>query len=130
VISRAIPKWIVGGLVEVPFSLESDAYTVQMQGIALRLLPNEWFIGWGDQILRFDDRNGGYDIPLSLQFGKVAKVGGTPMKFFIEPIYTPEGLRSGPGGPKWGIKLNVTLLFPEAKLYAPLLSGRGGHCCR
>ena len=131
VISRAIPKWIVGGLVEVPFSLESDAYTVQMQGIALRLLPNEWFIGWGDQILKFDDQNGGYDIPLSLQFGKVVKVGETPMKLFIEPIYTPPGLRSGPGGPEWGIKLNLTILFPEAKFQAPLLSGLGGgHCCR
>ncbi len=133
-ISRAVPKWIVGGLVEVPFSLESDAYSVQMQGIALRLLPNEWFIGWGDQIIKFDDQNGGYDIPLSLQFGKVAKVGKTPMKFFIEPIYTPEGLRSGPGGTKWAFKFNVTTLFPDAKLYAPLLhrlGGRhGGHCCR
>lgn len=124
VISRAIPKWIVGGLVEVPFSLGSDAYTVQMQAIALRLLPDEWFVGWGDQILRFDDENGGYDIPLSLQLGKVAKVGNTPMKLFVEPIYTPDGLRSGPGGAQWSIKLNLTILMPDAKLYDPLLSGR------
>ncbi len=134
VISRLVPKWVVGGLVEVPFSSESDAYSVQMQAIALRLLPNEWFIGWGDQILKFDDQNGGYEIPLSLQLGKVAKVGKTPMKFFVEPIYTPEGLRSGPGGAEWGIKLNATILFPEAKFNAPLLSGCagrcGGHCCR
>jgi hypothetical protein len=134
VISRAVPKWIVGGLVEAPFSLESDAYAVQLQAIALRLLPNEWFIGWGDQILKLNDQNGGYELPLSLQLGKVAKVGQTPMKLFIEPIYTPEGLRSGPGGAKWSIKLNLTILFPEAKFYAPLLKGlgsrQGHHCCR
>lgn len=131
VISRAIPKWIFGALVEAPFSLESDAYSVQMQGIALRLLPNEWFIGWGDQIIKFDDQNGGYEIPLSLQVGKVVKVGDTPMKLFVEPIYTPEGLRSGPGGAEWGIKLNLTILFPEAKFNAPLLGGHGRrHRCR
>jgi hypothetical protein len=126
-ISRAVPKWVLGGLVEVPFSLESDAYAVQMQAIALRLLPNEWFIGWGDQLIKFDDQNGGYDIPLSLQFGKVATVGKTPMKLFVEPIYTPEGLRSGPGGTEWAIKLNVTILFPEAKLDAPLWNALCGH---
>jgi hypothetical protein len=136
VISRAIPKWIFGGLVEVPFSVESDAYAVQMQAIALRLLEDEWFIGWGDQILKFTDQNGGYEIPLSLQLGKVVKFGRkqTPMKWFIEPIYTPDGLRSGPGGAKWGIKLNATILFPEAKFNAPLLTGlggrHGGHCYR
>lgn len=128
VISRAIPKWIFGGLVEVPFSLESDAYAVQMQPIALRLLPDEWFIGVGDQLLKFDDQNGGYDIPLSLQLGKVVNVGDTPMKVFVEPIYTPEGLRSGPGGTEWGIKLNVTFLFPDAKFFDPLLGGCGGQC--
>ncbi len=134
VISRAVPKWVLGGLVEVPFSLESDAYTVQMQAIALRLLPDEWFVGWGDQILKFDDQNGGYDIPLSMQIGKVTKVGKTPMKLFVQPIYTPDGLRSGPGGAQWSIKLNATILFPGAKLDAPLWSafcGRGGGCrCR
>lgn len=124
VISRAVPKWIFGGLVEIPFSLQSDAYAVQMQAIALRLLPNEWFVGWGDQILKFDDQNGGYEIPLSLQFGKVVKVGETPLKLFVEPIYTPVGLRSGPGGAEWGIKLNLTILLPGAKLDDPILSGR------
>ena len=128
VISRAVPKWIFGGLVEVPFSVESDAYSVQMQGIAMRLLPDECFIGWGDQILKFNDQNGGYDLPLSLQVGKVVKVGNTPMKLFVEPIYTPEGLRSGPGGAEWSIKLNLTILFPDAKLNAPLL-GALGNCC-
>lgn len=127
VISRAIPKWVIGGLVEAPFSLESDAYAIQMQGIALRLLPDEWFVGWGDQILKFDDQNGGYEIPLSMQLGKVVKVGDTPMKLFVEPIYTPEGLRSGPGGAEWGIKLNLTILFPGAKLDAPLWSVLSGH---
>lgn len=78
VISRAIPKWVVGGLVEVPFSLESHAYTVQMQGIALRLLPDEWFVGWGDQILKFDDQNGGYDLANNV-FGRTpAMRSGTP----------------------------------------------------
>ena len=90
----------------MPFSLESDAYTVQMQAIALRLLPNEWFIGWGDDIFMFDDRNGGYRIPLSLQLGKVVKVGETTHEAVHGTYLHPAGLRSGPGGPEWWIKLN------------------------
>jgi len=71
---------------------------------------------------------------LSMQLGKVLKFGRkqTPMKWFIEPIYTPDGLRSGPGGAIWSIKLNATILFPGAKPNAPFLSGRagrsGGNC--
>jgi hypothetical protein len=134
VITRAIPKWIFGGLVEIPFSLESDAYAVQAQPIALRLLKDEWFVGVGDQLVKFTDQNGGYEIPLSLQLGRVVKIGKTPVKWFIEPTYTPDGLRSGPGGAIWSIKLNATILFPEAKFNAPLWSrfaGRsGGQYCR
>jgi hypothetical protein len=39
------------------------------------------------------------------------------------PFYTPEGLRKGPGA-EWGVKLSVTLLFPELKLNGPLFGGR------
>jgi hypothetical protein len=51
------------------------------------------------------------------------------------PFYTPDEMHSGPGGDKWGVKLNVTLLFPEKK-FDPLLgflwgdSSRRGCDCR
>ena len=88
----------------------------------MRTLPDEWYVGWGDLLMKLDDQDGGYDLPISGRIGKVVKFGETPVNIFVQPSYTPEGLRSGPGGAEWAIKLNVTLLFPGADLKAPILS--------
>jgi hypothetical protein len=122
-VSKVVPKWNLGALVEVPFSLESDAYAVQMQPIAVRLLPDEWYVGWGDLNWTMDDQNGNYNLPINLRVGKVCKVGDQPLNVFLMPFYTPNGLRKGPAA-EWGVKLSVTFLFPEMKLNGPLFGDR------
>jgi hypothetical protein len=144
VMTKAVPKWNIGFIYEQPFSLQSNSYQVQMQPVIVRTLPKAWYVGWGDLLWKLDDENGEYDIPINLRVGKVVSVGKHKMNIFVEPYYTPPGLHSGTGGShrsrrdgdgggsSWGVKLNVTLLFPEAKLFAPLLSrlnGCGGCYC-
>ena len=46
-ITTAAPKWVIGALVQAPFSLQSNSYQVQMQPILNRLFPGEWYVGWG-----------------------------------------------------------------------------------
>lgn len=128
--TTAVDKWLLGALYFQPFSLESDAHQLRFQVIATHFLPDEWYIGWGDEIWKLDDENGGYNMPLNLRFGKVADVGKHKMNLFVQPSYTPDGLRSGPGGDKWSFKLNVTFLLPDAKFDAPLLSRLCGDSCR
>jgi hypothetical protein len=133
--TKAVDKWLFGVLCYPTFSLESDAYQVLAQPIAVRYLPNEWYVGWGDLLWKVDDQNGDYNLPLALRLGKVTEIGKHKLNVFIEPYYTPSGLHQTAGrsdGTSWGIKLNVTFLLPDAKLHAPILSRLyGGGCgCR
>ncbi|MGB3127875.1 MAG: hypothetical protein WBB95_29010 [Pseudomonas sp.] len=102
-----------GALVEAPFSLESDIYSVTVQPIFTKLLGNEWFAGVGDLAWKFDDQDGNYNIPLSLQLGKVIKAGELPLKIFLQPQYTPAGLTSQATA-NYGVKLSVSFLLPGA----------------
>ena len=122
-VTKVVPKWNLGALVQVPFSMESSDYAVQMQPIAVRLLHDEWYVGWGDLLWTMDDQNGNYNLPINLRLGKVCKVGDQPLNIFVMPFYTPDGLRKGPAS-EWGIKLSVTFLFPEMKLNGPLFGDR------
>lgn len=122
-ITKVVPKWNLGALVQVPFSLQSDAYSVQMQPIAVRMLPDEWYVGWGDLLWTMDDQNGNYNLPINLRVGKICKIGDQPLNVFVMPFYTPDGLHRGPAS-KWGIKLSVTLLFPEMNLKGLLFGDR------
>jgi len=122
-VTKVIPKWNLGALVQVPLSMESDAYTVQMQPIVVRMLPDEWYVGLGDQEWILDDQDGNYNIPINFRVGKVCKVGDQPLNVFVMPFYTPDGLRKGPAA-EWGVKLSVTFLFPEMKLNGALFGDR------
>jgi hypothetical protein len=122
-ITRAVPKWVLGALVQVPISVESDAYQVQMQLIATRLLEKNWYIGWGDTLLLFDDHNGNYDIPLQLRVGKVVTLSKQPINIFLQAEYTPRGFQSSPGE-EWGIKLSITPLMPGLKI-GPIFDRHG-----
>ena len=125
-LTTAIPKWNLGLLAEVPMSLESNAYKVQAQIVAVRMLPHQWYAGWGDLLWTLDDQNGTYDLPLSVRVGKVVSIGKHKLNIFLQPQYTPDGLHSGPTS-EWAIKLNVTFLFPKAK-FGPLF-GCDSCCC-
>jgi hypothetical protein len=128
VLYKQIPKTLLGFIYQQPFSFESDAQQILIEPILVRHLPNEWYIRWGELNFVFNTETGDYNIPLSFALGKVLTVGNQPINVFIEPFYTPEELRTGPAS-QWGVKLNVTLLFPEKKL-DPLLGFLwGGHGC-
>ena len=125
-IDKEIPKTIVGFLYQQPFSFQSDAQQVLIQPILVRHLPDEWYVGWGELNWTINTETGGYDIPLNVRVGKVVKIGHQPINIFVEPFYTPEGLRKGPAS-EWGVKLNVTFLFPDMK-FGPLLGPLFGGC--
>ncbi|GAF72274.1 unnamed protein product, partial [marine sediment metagenome] len=132
-IYKKVPKTNLGLVAQVPFSLESDAQEVDVQVVAVRHLPNEWYLRWGDTFSTFNTATGAYNIPIQPAIGKVVKKGlfGLPNNIFLAGEYTPGDLHSGTGGSLWGIKLNVTLLMPEAKLN-PLLGflwGDDKHAC-
>lgn len=124
-ITRAVPKWVIGVLYQMPFSMESDAYSAQAQLIATRLLEDNWYVGWGDELLILDSHSGDYHLPLTTRIGKVVVLGKQPINIFVQGLYTPDGFHQGPGA-QWGAKLNVTFLFPNAKLRAPVLSRLAG----
>ena len=128
VIYKQIPKTIAGVLVQQQFSLESESQTLAISPIFVRHLPNQWYVGWGDIFWTFATDTGNYNIPLEVKIGKVLKIGQQPVNVFIEPFYTPDGLHKGPAS-EWGIKLNVTFLFPEKK-FGPLLGSFFDPCCR
>ncbi len=125
---KEIPKTILGFIYQQPFSLQSDAQQILIQPIVVRQLPDNWYFRWGDLNWVFDTKTGDYKLPISVALGKVLTVGNQPINIFVEPFYTPEGLRSGVGGDKWGFKLNVTLLFPDKK-FGPLLGGLFDEGC-
>jgi hypothetical protein len=125
---KKIPKTLLGFFAQMPFSMESDASEIDLQMIYVRHLPHQSYIRWGDTFWTFNTDTGAYNMPIEIAFGKVFKKGifGLPNNVFVMPFYTPEGMHSGPGGDKWGVKLNVTLLFPNKK-FGPLLGSIFGH---
>ncbi len=121
-IYKEIPKTIFGVIYQQPFSFESNAQQVLITPVLVRQLPNKWYIRWGELNWIFNTENGDYNIPINVAVGKVTKFGNQPVNIFIQPFYTPEDLRQGPAA-EWGVKLNVTFLFPEMK-FGPLLGNR------
>lgn len=130
VINTSKPKTIRGTLVQSQFSMESDASSISVQPIFVKNLPEKWYVGWGTTFWTFDTSNGNYNMPINTRVGRVTKLGEQPVNIFLEPFYTPAGLRSGPAS-QWGVKLNITLLFPDKKsgpLLGSMFSGRC-NCC-
>jgi hypothetical protein len=135
-IYKKIPKTNLGFVAQMPFSLEGEHSEVDLQIVFVRHLSASTYIRWGDTFWTFNTDTGAYNMPIEIAYGKVFKRGlfGVPNNVFVMPYYTPEGMHSGTGGAKWGVKLNVTLLFPDKK-FGPLLGflwGDDGHCrhCR
>ena len=130
--TKAVDKWLFGVLCYSTFSLESDAYQVLAQPIAVRYLPNESYVGLGDLLWKVNDQNGDYNLPLAVRLGKVTEIGAHKLNVFIEPYYTPRGFHRTAGrsdGSNWGVKLNVTFLLEDVKLKAPILSRLYGGGC-
>ncbi|MEK6237498.1 MAG: hypothetical protein N2C14_22555 [Planctomycetales bacterium] len=115
VLYKEIPKTLLGVVYQQPFSFQSDAQQVLIQPILVRHLPDQWYVRWGELNWSIDTDTGNYNLPLNAAVGKVAEIGGQKLNIFVQPFYTPDSLRSGPAS-EWGVKLNVTFLFPDKKL--------------
>ena len=58
----------------------------------------------------YDWNHSQWSVPLNLMVGQLFKVGGQPMQFSIGGRYYAEGPQ---GGPEWGVRAALTLLFPN-----------------
>ena len=123
-ITRLVPKWVIGAIYQMPFSTQSDAYSAQVQLIATRLLEDDWYIGWGDQLWTIDDQDSNYNLPLQARIGRVTKVCNRPVNIFLQGFYTPDGMRSGPAD-EWGIKLSVAPAVSADKVTVSLVEPLG-----
>jgi hypothetical protein len=128
---KEIPKTLVGFIYQQPFSLQGDAQQILLQPILVRHLEDDWYVRWGDMNWEFDTRTGNYNLPLNFAVGKVTELGRHKANVFVQPFYTPEGLRRDPAE-QWGVKLNITFLFPDKKfgpLFGHMFDRCDGHCC-
>ena len=70
-----------------------------------------WYLASGDILWSIDfNDNARWSIPLGVRLGHVTKLGRQPVNIFVEPFYDVIGNNKGN---EWGVKLNVTLLFPQ-----------------
>ena len=72
-----------------------------------------YYIGLQDILWSVDfNDNARWSLPVGVRFGRVTKFGTQPVNIFVEPFYDLSGNNKGN---EWGIKLNLTLLFPERR---------------
>ena len=64
VVYKEIPKTLLGFIYQQPFSLESDAQAVNLSVIAVRQLPDQWYVRWGEIFWTFNTKTCDYNIPL------------------------------------------------------------------
>ncbi len=70
-----------------------------------------WYLASGDILWSIDwNDNARWSIPLGVRVGHVTKFGRQPVNIFVEPFYDVSGNNNGN---EWGVKLSLTLLFPE-----------------
>ena len=109
-------------LVTTQYSFQSDAQQINVLPIVVRHLQNGWTIRWGESSGRLTPTLGATTYRSRSLLGKSSKVGNQPLNIFLEPFYTPEGLHSGPGGNKWGVKLLLVSSFMGEGVATPLVS--------
>jgi len=115
VITKVIPKAQFGALVFQQWGLggAGDQYTNQLsvQWIFNYHFEDGWYAGWGDQAWIFNWETSEYYIPLSVRGGRVFSIGDQKVNMFLQPFISVGDDVTGQG--EWGIKLNLTLLFPQ-----------------
>ena len=60
-----------------------------------------------------------WSVPLNVVVSQLFKVGGQPMQSFVGGRYYVEG---PDGGPEWGLRAGIVLLFPTSKPASPALA--------
>jgi hypothetical protein len=83
------------------------------QPVITKHFEGGWYIALQDLLWTIDwNDNARWSLPVGLRFGRVTKwdfLGGQPVNVFIEPFYDVSGNNAGN---EWGVKFNLTLLFP------------------
>ncbi|MCK5353781.1 MAG: hypothetical protein KAJ63_01580 [Methyloprofundus sp.] len=70
-----------------------------------------WYASLQDILWSYDWRAKQLDLPIGFRLGRVFKAGNMPLNVFVEPFGRP--VFEGGAGGKYGVKLNVTFLFPS-----------------
>jgi hypothetical protein len=87
-----------------------DTAISQLQPIIAYQLGEGWSLSAGDMQLTYDWKRGRWlSLPLSLQLGKVTKIGSQPVRWSLNPQYN---LADDAGLEKWSVVLGLTLLVP------------------
>ena len=69
----------------------------------------------------YDWENTQWTVPFNLTVGQILKIGKLPIQATVGVRYYAE---SPTGGPDWGIRAVLTLLFPTGKHEAPASAAR------
>ena len=80
------------------------------QPILTKHFKESWYVALPDLLWVVDFNNSTWSIPLGGRVGKVMKWGHLPVNLFVEPYYD---VSSNNPGNEWGVKVNITLLFPN-----------------
>jgi len=70
-----------------------------------------WYTSLQDILWSYDWRAKVLDLPIGFRLGRVFKAGKMPLNVFVEPFGRP--VNEGGAGGKYGVKLNITFLFPS-----------------
>ena len=110
--------WILGGLLQdwASFSGSGQRDSVaqlNLQPIATYFLPDGWSVGYSGNILANWNNHAGSDwtVPIGAGVGKVAKLGGLPIKFGFNVQWMP--VRPDLYGQRWNLQLVVTPVLPK-----------------
>jgi hypothetical protein len=81
------------------------------QPIVTKHFEKGWYLAMADLLWSIDwNDNARWSIPLGPRIGRVTKFGKQPVNIFVQPFYDVSGNNKGN---EWGVKLSVTLLFPQ-----------------
>lgn len=103
-------KWTFGLLSQNLFG--RDIAVFQLQPIIAYQLGGGWTLSAGDVQFPYDSRAGSFlGVPLSAQLGRVTKVGGQPVRLFVNPQYNTLNTT---GADRWKFGFGFALLVPTA----------------
>ncbi len=118
-INTAIPKFQWGVLAYQQWSFASsggDSGRGEVSATFFELVVTKHFNdGWyasiqGDILMSVDWNDDRWNFPAALRLGRVTKLGEQPVNIFVSPFYDLSGNNAGN---EWGVKFNLTLLFPQ-----------------
>lgn len=97
--------WSVGGQSNRPAVSSSFA-----QPFLSYNTPNAWTFTVQTES-SYDWKQSQWSVPINLQVAKLETIGRQPVQFFLGARYWDHAVEAGPHG--WGMRMGVTLLFPE-----------------